>query len=884
MDTQVLNDENKITKRVVNNKTENAVKQKFTYTDWGTIEHVLPQNDVNVLNMLTQYMSNLNCINIFNTLMMYKIIGDDIYVKYIRNKLADVLKLENITFKTSTNEKKKKGTSKDIIRLKHIDKSIKNLIDTLNKNYTTNVIPSNTTNAIPSNIIQLNVLEYIGITLMYQLHNYINTLKKHFNIDIYKVALSSYISAKLFICNCKETVASSCQYPDKNINISSILINDMSFIIELFKSCKFKFNGDDIKCGSINDIYKYIPQLLIQCDHSNVIPGTNLTPRKSQCDTMNLFNKHFDNGVLIASKAMIGSGKTTLIVPIANYVRNKKKSLDYKKLQLVFCCNILSVKLQAATLCFNMGIPFGMAHVKIEYYNEKNEVIKNIKNNHILGKGEYCKTIVKVVNNNNCKYDKDRIVIIGSPDAIELLFNNDCDFGDNYVLFLDEPTVGLDSNAINSPLMVSNINILINLPKRSILSSATMPSLNTPSMQHIAAGVLRKYDDIVIEMIISDEILIGCNVVTFLGDIITPHNQCETIDNINNIINNVKSNPFMGRLYTYDIFKLLIDKSKAIKFMDVFNNVKYINANSIKNQSLNVLSELTSDSAVCDCCVKIKSNDNFTIKNICTTDAYKFPNMTLIAIENEIVETTILIFKDLLVTLPDFIHIMKLYDNDVEKHNNLIIQAELSRKKNINKKTKDSEDNDIKERKDDMDNVINELHNNKPKIQFPNYAKINSEEHLKKYNNYGKIKPRVLFALENIKYDFTVNDSIKLLLMCGVGIYSPTLFDIRYTNEVIKLASNGMLVYVIADYNISYGTNYPFNTVIITEDFADNHSLNTLFQLMGRAGRCGKTWKANAIVPDKLYDVFINYMKNPEKYDTEDERLCELIALAHKRV
>lgn len=40
-----------------------------------------------------------------------------------------------------------------------------------------------------------------------------------------------------------------------------------------------------------------------------------------------------------------------------------------------------------------------------------------------------------------------------------------------------------------------------------------------------------------------------------------------------------------------------------------------------------------------------------------------------------------------------------------------------------------------------------------------------------------------------------------------------------------------------------------------------------------------KSWTANAIVPDKLYDVFIDYMKYPEKYNIENDRLCKLMKI-----
>jgi replicative superfamily II helicase len=66
------------------------------------------------------------------------------------------------------------------------------------------------------------------------------------------------------------------------------------------------------------------------------------------------------------------------------------------------------------------------------------------------------------------------------------------------------------------------------------------------------------------------------------------------------------------------------------------------------------------------------------------------------------------------------------------------------------------------------------------------------------------------------------------------------------------LASDGKLAYIISDDSISYGTNYPINRVIITKDFSDTHSINTIFQVLGRAGRIGKSWKAEAFIDKTL--------------------------------
>jgi hypothetical protein len=173
------------------------------------------------------------------------------------------------------------------------------------------------------------------------------------------------------------------------------------------------------------------------------------------------------------------------------------------------------------------------------------------------------------------------------------------------------------------------------------------------------------------------------------------------------------------------------------------------------------------------------------------------------------------------------------------------------------------------------------INENKPKYKFPKHFQIGTEEFNKKfetncdffrdYNDIGKIIEK--------NNDISVPDELLLLLFCGIGIYSPSnkLVNETYTSIVIELATQGKLAYVISDNNISYGTNYPFGKVIILDDFVNSHSVNTLFQLMGRAGRVGKLAKASACVSENTKNIILDYVINPAKYAIEANNINNIV-------
>merc|ERR1712167_503104 len=130
---------------------------------------------------------------------------------------------------------------------------------------------------------------------------------------------------------------------------------------------------------------------------------------------------------------------------------------------------------------------------------------------------------------------------------------------------------------------------------------------------------------------------------------------------------------------------------------------------------------------------------------------------------------------------------------------------------------------------------------------IPNCFQINTKSH---FDNYSDIELTEKYrgSLINLRYDFNVTNEIKTLLNCGIGIYStnPKLkLPKNYRDYILELASSSQLAFIISDSSISYGTNLPFNNVIITSDLAKIHSINTIFQIMGRAGRLGISESCN---------------------------------------
>jgi hypothetical protein len=646
-------------------------------------------------------------------------------------------------------------------------------------------------------------IELRGITLMY-IAKFVSENK--IEDEIFEV----YIGIIKFIRCCSHMKGKFILDQLKNEEISSVMIDDLN---------KWKHKLEIDFNINVSNIYLKIPRLIMYSKYDEYIPNNNIKPMDHQIKIMEVIrnNKNY----LIAYNAMIGTGKTTFAsVGLSTYV--KKERIINSKLQLIICCNIPSVRLQVSHLLYENNIPFGVG-----YINDIGQI--------------------KIVNSFMCKLDNERIVIVcGTDVAKELLILDDDRLKaehneSNYILFLDEPNVGAD--ILESKSLLRNMELFKYLPDKTILSSATLPILT--QLKEFLEYHKKRWNNIELFMIYSTETQVNCMVKNYDGTIILPHVGCRCIEELNKRLEIIKENPLFGRMYDLNVISAMCNQI-GININEIID--EEMTATKIKNVGIKILENIKTDSLVKKICMMDMKHTDIDLTKLGTSDAYKLSGMTLIATENPIKfckEAFSDLIKDILEKYKSIDRIIKKYQSNVEKNTENITKIEKMIKN-----------------KDELGKKIMEYNeDHKIELEFSNEFQINTQKHYEKYclNKTDNFEFRRDFPLE-IHPIMNVPKWVLSLLFSGIGLYSSGLgLTDQYYKHILNLASAGQLMYVIADATICYGTNYPFTNVIIDNDFGKNHSIQMIYQLMGRAGRIGKSWNANIYVDDKITERIIKY-------------------------
>jgi hypothetical protein len=846
---------------------------KFSSDDWKAAEKTLSSFDQKVKDELCAFANSLSGINDSGKGddQAFRMVGDDFY-KIIRQEL---LKLELIKDKVTEHAKKTKEKpmkAADKIRQQNTLRIIEGELSRTLKGFDLKSFHLPT--ALHNKIIELRGIGFFQVgkflTKNYRLYidssSNVKKTKIHFVYNII-IGMQKFYSAIVGI------TGNSLLNASQTIQISEKFMEDFAEMVSTLKTL-FKF--DAMLC------YENDPQLLFYTDYDMYIPNKGFKPYSHQQEVVTYIKDSIINKkpAVISYKAMTGNGKTVSVVAVAKMIMNLKMMYkqQYENLELLFCCNLRSVKEQASQWLFNAGIPFAIGTIDGD-------------------RG------LRIINNYNCQTDEKRVAVVCSPEACYEILN--ADGFKKYVLFLDEPTIGAD---MKSSAAKMNVRIMTNLPATTVLSSATLPHDIYP---WIKESHTIKHGESDFITVYSNKIHIGCEVKTFDGELVVPHLNSKTGEELRTAITRISEIPFLGRAYTTNVAKTIYELMKAENIKDLpdipvlFKDIENLNTDSIRNLSMTLLSilALQSDEIITKVCsTKIKQkgfslidstqsdedkgddddiewesepsmehSDKVDFDKLGTSDAHKFMRQNLIATLDP-VKFAMENFKNLLGDVTEEI-------GSISKLMHVVEQKRAIWQKAVDRIENQKFDNELERLRE-----TEELVSNKPEFKFPSQFQINCKEHIK---HYAK-KTQLAIDRNAIRHELTSADipmntivcstELMILLWAGIGVYVPnptTAMNQAYLATVLRLAEEGKLAYLISDVSISYGTNYPINRVFISSDFSPKYSINTIFQLMSRAGRVGKSWIAEAYVDNECAMRIINSTRDTE-VDIESKNINEL--------
>ena len=808
--------------------TKNMSYAKLNSTQWSNIEKKYDDYGIAVCRAMINLGTSFGQNNIYKITTSLKICGENAYLKLIRPQLKEMTLVDCFTKKENKKDKKSLKTTSS------------NEINTTNNEIQKNTLKKEKKMSKKDIIIYENSCKIVdeSLKLLLNSFNYEN-LNIDYGLRCSKI-LEIRCSTLFYITKC--IMDNIIVFDDRQEFIYKT-IHTIKFVVKKLMGTTFEyffdkskddcisstFLNDLIECSNVlekhveynsENIFKCYPWLIDSNNYFNIIPDLSIKPYDDQIKIVKCV--HENEELLCFYNSNFGAGKTTSVGAIC------AMQMCLKSTPVLYCCAVETVRHQVGRLAYNCAIPFAVAAM----HEDK----------------------LKIVNHFSCKTTKDRRLIIADPvTTYEILKSNNND----YILFLDEPTVDADLDNNQMTIMIAKIFFIS--PPKTILVSATLPQIK--DMDCYVDLFKKKYSTSKIVLVQSNEVKIGCEVINTVGKTIMPHNFVKSKNDLIGVIDKIKNNQFLGRLYTGQILyhlanKLSDYKIKNIEINQIFSDIDNFNYNKVRDIAIEILHNLND----CDdeiihkfCEDPIMSPIILKNVNLDTNDAHHFIGMTLI-VSNNPVETAKKYFSNFIKDLPSATSLIKNYKAMVGIVNDKLKKIEGD--KYDNKKEKLMETCDAKE-------TISAT------IQFPKHKQINTINHIKKYSpdaNINKKFIRKSLVLEQLPLDCNVPDFVLQMLFCGIGIYRGYLYDDvekydpEYYQCVIELASHGLLAYLISDSSISYGTNYPISNLII-ENSIQNRSIDSILQMMGRAGRIGVSFKAHVYVDNFVQNQLEEYIQ-----------------------
>ena len=571
-----------------------------------------------------------------------------------------------------------------------------------------------------------------------------------------------------------------------------------------------------------------------------------------------------DSPLLLFYKVPPANGKTVLSAPIARVIShyNKANQRDgYVPKTLLYICYGDVVRNEVARLCDsqNVDLHFWFAN---SVYETKNKSYKTLFNpfkkcyknwDNLRNKAERLKFQAKrekereIFECQDLRIQLDYYLKQTSKPMPEMII---ADLESAYRILSELPSEHFvpffdEAFAASSEEVVAKIMTV--LPKISLLVSATLPQ--PEEVPGIVNNFRNRFpvaedDEDPVKVIHSTKQHIGCTFIDQEGYVFLPHQYVNSLGSLKEYVSDLKQDPLRMRGYTpvsvFEMGKVLqkfLPEMTDMHFKVRFSYLGHINHGSIRKYSLDILEKIIEleryDIFEEILKIRIKKMVYCDVKDMLTRNAYfyKDGNTLHVAKASGFEEHVHEITKELFECAP----------TDILE----IVNACTTRLKSVDDQSKKLEEN-AKKDKDSYDLDRQGLESNKLniRIDFPMECVVNSYYHAKRFGSERNIvfeecakipiQPSEILDLYNKS-----NDECIKYLLSGIVWYNPEKRKIKEND--FFLINKDICPFLLSTPAIVYGANMNITYVDIDESYLEDSSKSTFYQLIGRAGRKGRS-------------------------------------------
>lgn len=676
------------------------------------------------------------------------------------------------------------------------------------------------------------------------------------------------------------------QLIEESYNILNLLEEFLNSKIELifkFISSNFKFIID-----SLWDICK----------------PNSISLYEEQIDIISLVTNNLNLKKLIFFEMPPANGKTVLSAILAKIIahRNKKNLLtipSYKRKSLLYICYNTIVRNEVAKLCIthNVDCRYWLAVTKVDKMDAKiktflnpykncypdwnKQSLRNAKENAKYRETKWMKFSENIHDQWNF-YIKDTLPIseqlkdptinFDNPENLPEMIISDLDsayvllkeFPDTFITYFDEAFAASELEITSKIMSVLGHSILVSA---TLAKPEEIPTvINDFKRRHN----YRVTDNSCLHVIKSTKQHISCTFIDPTGNIFAPHNIVQTIEELAQF-NDKLNIPLIQRAYSPEV---VFNMSEAVdtylpehlKFRNLFRHFGSLTHEGLRNYACNILKYISeSNNNELFEILKLPVYNkiaNMDVNLMFTRNAIFYNgNETLhVATSNNFDQHVESISNALLKDSPKLSNVTSLYEKETK-----ILQSKLeSCEKVPSKKDSASTEPDNDDVKISLSTDLSNL-----RLKWPHEFLVNSAIHASMHKNYSAS------ALYNTGIHGTIQELDLLdetrakLFLSKIGIYQPESFN--KDQMELFLRNKDRFKFIISTPSIVYGTNISLSIIDIDESFIADANKNRLYQLIGRAGRKGKSFSATIIFrhPELIRIILDNNNENDEAIQVE---------------